>query len=302
MPKPLKSKHLNRHSRLRDQILSRQGVGEGKRKRLGHSSHFGKVEVIPIVRKEKKPRPASKDDGHRNKFSQKEGSSSNEAELDKVKEKSLSQEQEPSQGQKPRKESINARLPGESFIKFMKRLNTETQQMLITQAGKNSKVTEKRKNFLNQRKRERKDKILAKKKGLHKIKEDSEDDEDGPTLSEEKIRAAVHAAPKFGDQVERPPIIRMSKPLKGLFKAPPSDGKGGGYVVGGMPAIPEMSGDSIKKMQMEALRNNAISQLVSLPFHSPTHPFYLPLCRSFSDKDLGEYLSQVDVDLLVLTV
>jgi hypothetical protein len=148
----------------------------------------------------------------------------------------------------------------------------------------------KRKNFLNQRKRERKDKILAKKKGLHKIKEDSEDDEDGPTLSEEKIRAAVHAAPKFGEpQVERPPIIRMNKPLKGLFKA-----KG--------QSIPEMSGDSIKKMQMETLRNNAISQLVSLPFHSPTHPFYLPLYRSFSDKDLGEYLSQVDVALLVLTV
>jgi hypothetical protein len=34
---------------------------------------------------------------------------------------------------------------------------------------------------------------------------------------------------------------------------------GGGYMIGGMPAIPEMSGDSIKKMQMEALRKNAIS-------------------------------------------
>lgn len=39
---------------------------------------------------------------------------------------------------------------------------------------------------------------------------------------------------------------------------------GGGYIVGGMPSIPEMSGDSLKKMQMEALRKNAISQSVPL--------------------------------------
>ena len=53
MGKPLKSKHLNKHKRLREQVLSRQGVSVGKRKRLGHSSHFAKVEHIPIVRKQK---------------------------------------------------------------------------------------------------------------------------------------------------------------------------------------------------------------------------------------------------------
>lgn len=178
MPKPLKSKHLNKHKRLRDQVLSRQGVGDGKRKRLGHSSHFGKIEVIPIVRKSKDAGGAEvnvpgqkKQKSKFNKFKG-EGDAGAEGECTP---QPRGQEQE--SAERAKKEGIEGRLPGESFTKFMKRLNTETQQMLVTQATKATHVVEKRKNFLNQRKKERKEKMQNKKKGLHKIREDSEDDE-----------------------------------------------------------------------------------------------------------------------------
>jgi hypothetical protein len=269
MGKPLKAKALNRHKRLREQVLSRQGVAEGKRKRLGHSGHFAKVEYIPIVRT---PKPKGEDSGGAageelgqkrkkskfNKFRQdladgeagEHGDAAHEGQA----------EQEPAA--KKQKESIDARLPGESFTKFMKRIKRETQQLLVTQAAKVTHVAEKRRDFLKQRKKDRKEKQQVRRKGLHKIKEDSEEDEDGLEVSEDKIRAAVQAQPKFGEQVDRPPIIRLKKPPKGLFKQPIADtnSTGGEYIVGGMPAVPEVSGDSLMKRQMEALRKSAISQ------------------------------------------
>jgi len=268
MGKPLKAKTLNRHKRLREQVLSRQGVADGKRKRLGHSGHFGKVEHIPIVRT---PKPTGGDKGaagaehgekrKKSKFNKfrREQADGDAGEHGEAAHESQA-EQEPAA--KPQKEGIDARLPGESFTKFMKRIKHETQQLLVTQATKATHVAEKRKDFLKQRKKDRKEKLQVRRKGLHKIKEDSEEDEDGPEVSEEKILAAVRAEPKFGEQVDRPPIIRMKKPMKGLFKQPIADANssGGEYIVGGMPAIPEMSGDSLKKMQMEALRKGAISQ------------------------------------------
>jgi len=229
MGKPLKSKHLNRHKRLRDQVLSRQGVAAGKRKRLGHSSHFGKVEEVPIVRKPSKSGSAAEEQGAGkkkkskfNKFKQTtaDGGSGDEEAAQGVEEAAARE----AAAEKPKKEGIDARLPGESFTKFMKRLNKETQQMLVDQAGKATHVAEKRKNFLNQRKKERKEKIITKRKGLHKLKDDSEG-EDDQVLSEEQVRASVQAAPKFGEQVDRPPIIRMNKPLTGLFKRPDLDAK-----------------------------------------------------------------------------
>jgi len=226
MGKPLKSKHLNKHKRLKDQILSRQGVGDGKRKRLGHSSHFAKVEQIPIVRQSKRtisevnaPLPASarKKRTKFNKFRPDGADGSDDGEG------VVEAEEEQVPAEKPQREKIDARLPGESFTKFMKRLNKETQQMLLVHASKGTHVVEKRKNFLNERKKQRKEKMQNKKKGLHKIKEDSEEDSDAEQPSEEKVRAAVQAAPKFGEQAIRPPIIRMHKPLKGLFKLPTPD-------------------------------------------------------------------------------
>jgi hypothetical protein len=226
MGKPLKSKHLNKHKRLREQILSRQGVSAGKRKRLGHSSHFGKVEEIPIERKPSKGAALVEDAAgaggkkKKSKFNKFKQAAADED--DAPGEKGKEQAPEVENPEKQKKQGIDARLPGESFTKFMKRLNKETQQMLVDQAAKSTHVVEKRRNFLNQRKKERKDKIVARRKGLHKIKEDSENEEDF-ALSEEQVRASVQAAPKFGEQVDRPPIIRMHKPLKGLLKQPAPD-------------------------------------------------------------------------------
>jgi hypothetical protein len=265
MGKPLKSKHLNKHKRLRDQVLSRQGVADGKRKRLGHSGHFAKVEHIPIVRKPKVTKdpspvaaaapPGKKKKSKFNKFKHEE--------TDGLEQGGTSQEFEPQEQtstEKP-KEGLEGRLPGESFTKFMKRLNKDTQAMLVKQAAKATKVTEKRKNFLSERKKQKKLQDQARKRGIHRFGQDSNEDEDAPAVSEAQIQTAVRAVPKFGEQAERPPIIRMNKPLKGLYKAPVSDSNstGGSYIVGGMPALPELSGNSIKKAQMEALRKNAVS-------------------------------------------
>ena len=41
-----------------------------------------------------------------------------------------------------------------------------------------------------------------------------EEDEEAPAKSQEELEAAVRATPKFGEQAERPPIIRMNKPPK----------------------------------------------------------------------------------------
>lgn len=231
MGKPLKSKHLNKHKRLRDQILSRQGVAAGKRKRLGHSSHFGKVEEIPIARKpskgaalesaarkeEEEGPPCKRKKSKFNKF--KQDAANEEGVLAEETREEVDEVPDMENADKHKKTGIDARLPGETFTKFMKRLNKETQQMLVDQATKSTHVAEKRKNFLNQRKKERRDRIAARRKGLHKIKEDNEN-EDEIALSEEQVRASVQAAPKFGEQVDRPPIIRMNKPLKGLLKTP----------------------------------------------------------------------------------
>ena len=46
---------------------------------------------------------------------------------------------------------------------------------------------------------------------------------------------------------------------QGLHKRIEANSTGGAYVIGGMPAVPEVAGDSIRKAQMEALRKSAIA-------------------------------------------
>ena len=59
-----------------------------------------------------------------------------------------------------------------------------------------------------------KEKQQSRKRGLHKIQQNSDEDEEAPAKSQEELEAAVRATPKFGEQAERPPIIRMNKPPK----------------------------------------------------------------------------------------
>ena len=44
-----------------------------------------------------------------------------------------------------------------------------------------------------------------------------------------------------------------------MHKRIEANSTGGAYVIGGMPAVPEVAGDSIRKAQMEALRKSAIA-------------------------------------------
>ena len=172
MGKPLRSKNIN--PRLRNDVLAHQGVKINKRKRLGHSSHFGKIEQVPIERKPSKNIAIDE---------------RKKEELDKAKTKT----------------KLDGRLPGEKFKTFIKRISKETREMIMNSARSSTKSSQKRKDFLNRLKEEKKEKKKSK-KAPRPSEEESDPEDDG------------QGAPKFGEQAYRPPIIKVSKPLKGLNK------------------------------------------------------------------------------------
>jgi hypothetical protein len=145
MGKPLKQKALNSSGSLRAAVLSRQGVKLNKRKRLGHSSHFGKMTEVPIDRKPKEKKARSKF----NKF-KKDGIEQNESEPhggnrdqqfagDESAASSRSHGGDTGKSEEVKDDRVQ-RLAGESFCKFMKRLNRETTEKLIEQSSKARKV------------------------------------------------------------------------------------------------------------------------------------------------------------------
>ena len=171
MGKPLKSRALQSGS-LRKSVLGRQGVSVQKRKRLGHTGHFGKVEQVPIERKPAKPgRPEEEAGGSQGKKSK--------SKFNKFKQGGLAigdgddgpagdaggmaEQHEPQQDSGEAmagQETQTQRLEGESFSKFMKRLNKETTENLNKHQSKLRKVSEKRKDFLKKRKLEKKEACL----------------------------------------------------------------------------------------------------------------------------------------------
>eukprot|EP00960_Hanusia_phi_P076396 768555-Hanusia_phi.AAC.3 len=172
MGKPLKTRSIN--PRLRNDVLAHQGVKINKRRRLGHSSHFGKIEQVPIERKPSKNIAVS------------------------------DRKSEDEEKAKP-KTKLDGRMPGEKFKTFIKRISKETREMIINSARSSTKSSQKRKDFLNRLKEEKKEKKKAK-KIVRTTEEESDLDDKEPDV------------PKFGEQANRPPIIKVSKPLKGLNK------------------------------------------------------------------------------------
>mmetsp|Transcript_4035 Transcript_4035/g.8256 ORF Transcript_4035/g.8256 Transcript_4035/m.8256 type:complete len:257 (-) Transcript_4035:391-1161(-) len=213
-----------------------------KRIRLGHSGHFGKVEVIPVLGKPKKPETDKKGRKRKNKFKEDaEESGAGAIEEDDIVDHDMLEKQQ---------EQRTERLPGESFSKFMKRLNKETREKLLKEASKAQRVNEKRKDYLQKRKLEKK--VAKAEKQVRVIRPD---DEAGA-----KSEPASSSVPRFGEQADRPPQIRLEKALRGLHKPVPAGSNGKGYVVGGMPAIPEVGGAEKRRREMEMLRKSAIQQ------------------------------------------
>jgi hypothetical protein len=146
-------------SSLRAAVLLRQGVKINKRARLGHTGHFGKILEVPVEKGGKEAGGDGKKKKSKfNKFKQQDGdafaggvgggggSSSRghdaEGEDDQGKGHRRDRDFESAgSGDNDGKGGDRVeRLPGESFCKFMKRLNTETSQKLNQQAAKANKV------------------------------------------------------------------------------------------------------------------------------------------------------------------
>ena len=128
MGKPLKAKQLNLSKGQKDRVLKWQGVKMSKRIRLGHTGHFGKVDVVPIEGKPKKIRNDSNDAEH------------------------IPDIVSP---------NLKGKLPGESYAKFLKRVGKETREALVQLTANKRKVSSKRKAYLDGRK------DIAKEKKMH---------------------------------------------------------------------------------------------------------------------------------------
>jgi hypothetical protein len=142
MGKPLKTKALNSSGSVKSSVLARQGVKINKRIRLGHTGHFGKITEVPLDVKPKKPKSKF------NKFKKDTSGEVDQSEThDQKREKEDAESVSSSRphggnGANPDAEKNDRveRLPGESFCKFMKRLNRETTEKLIEQSSKARKV------------------------------------------------------------------------------------------------------------------------------------------------------------------
>jgi hypothetical protein len=234
MGKPLKAKQLNLCKGQRDKVLKWQGVKMSKRIRLGHTGHFGKVDVVPI---EGKP-------------SKVENRSQNDTESVPV-----------------LAPNLKGKLPGESYSKFLKRVGKETREALVQLTDNKRRVSAKRKAYLDGRKdmtKERKMQIQrtsivhqALKEENYRGKKRVKVQEDLPLDEAVKLSLAAIDSKQvvFGEQAERPPQIKISKPFKGLKK---QLGVNIGFVQGGIPVIPEVSGQERNRREFELLRQNAV--------------------------------------------
>ena len=231
MGKPLKAKQLNLSKGQKDRVLKWQGVKMSKRIRLGHTGHFGKVDVVPIEGKPKKIRNDSNDAEH------------------------IPDIVSP---------NLKGKLPGESYAKFLKRVGKETREALVQLTANKRKVSSKRKAYLDGRKDIAKEKKMHLKRAqiLDKVKRHEGafgDLQDDDLPLEETVKSSLATLDSqfvtFGEQAERPPQIKISKPLKGLKKQ--YDSKAG-YIQGGIPAIPELSGHERNRREFEILRQNAV--------------------------------------------
>ena len=135
-------------------MLLRQGVKINKRARLGHTGHFGKILEVPVERGGREAGGDGKKKKSKfNKFKQQDEDSS--AGDVGGSSRGHNAEGKDDQGRVHRDRDLESagsgdndgkggdrveRLPGESFCKFMKRLNTETSQKLNQQAAKANKV------------------------------------------------------------------------------------------------------------------------------------------------------------------
>lgn len=134
---------------MRAAVLVRQGVKINKRARLGHTGHFGKVLEVPVERVGKGVKAAGdegkKKKGKFNKFKERGGAvailapgggGGGERKEERGRDLDSAGAGNHNGGKSDRVE----RVPGESFCKFMKRLNTETREKLNEQAAKATKV------------------------------------------------------------------------------------------------------------------------------------------------------------------
>uniref|UniRef100_A0A7S0MGF1 Uncharacterized protein n=1 Tax=Cryptomonas curvata TaxID=233186 RepID=A0A7S0MGF1_9CRYP len=235
MGKPLKAKQLNLSKGQRDKVLKWQGVKMSKRIRLGHTGHFGKVDVVPIEGKPGKVENRSQEDS------------------------------EPLPVVAP---NLKGKLPGESYSKFLKRVGKETREALVQLQDNKRRVSAKRKAYLDGRKDMTKEKKLQIQRisiVQHAIKEENfrgkkrvKVEEDLPLDEAVKLSlAAIDSKQQvmFGEQAERPPQIKISKPFKGLRK---QLGQNIGYVQGGLPVIPQVAGEERNRREFELLRQNAV--------------------------------------------
>ena len=233
MGKPLRAKQINLDKGRREKILKWQGVKANKRVRLGHTGHFGKVDVVPLAGKSSKGGEAR---SH--------------------------QEEDAAAAHKPVK--IEGRLPGENHRKFLQRVGKETREALANVCIKNRHVSTKRKAYLQGRKDLAKEKKIEAQRCriLDTVSREMRVHDSEAMISLDDAKSSILADMhkdhvRFGEQAERPPQIKISKPLKGLRK---EVGINNGHVIGGVPAIPEISGAGKAKREFEMLRQNAVQQ------------------------------------------
>ena len=234
MGKPLKAKQLNLSKGQRDKVLKWQGVKISKRIRLGHTGHFGKVDVVPI-----------------------------EGKLGKVENRNQ-EDPEPLPVVAP---NLKGKLPGESYSKFLKRVGKETREALVQLQDNKRRVSAKRKSYLDGRKDLTKEKKLqiqrtnivqqALKEENYRGKKRVKVEEDMPLDEAVKLSLAAINSKQvmFGEQAERPPQIKISKPFKGLRR---QMGRNTGCIQGGLPVISEVDGDERNRREFELLRQNAV--------------------------------------------
>jgi hypothetical protein len=84
-------------------------------------------------------------------------------------------------------------------------------------------VSTKRKEHLQKRKDKKKE--VKADKLIKNLRSDDSDDEDAQHKVEQKLKLEEKMYVRFGEQAERPPLIRMDKPLKGLHKQVAHDSK-----------------------------------------------------------------------------
>ena len=84
-------------------------------------------------------------------------------------------------------------------------------------------VSQKRKEHLQKRKEKKKE--IKAEKLVKSLRGDDSDDEDVKQRINEKLKLEEKMYVKFGEQADRPPLIKLDKPLKGLQREVAHDSK-----------------------------------------------------------------------------